>query len=57
MERTRQFEHRMIIMFQSVRMDSKSNVFTDHVAVIVLITICYRGMMQERSVKRLEQKS
>lgn len=44
-------------MFQSVRMDSKLNVFTDPVAVIVLITIHYRGMMQERSVKRLEQKS
>ena len=44
-------------MFQSVRMDSKLNVFMDPVAVIVLITIHYRGMMQERSVKRLEQKS
>ena len=44
-------------MFQSVRMDLKLNVLTDHVDVIVSITTRCRGMMQERSAKRLEQKS
>ena len=38
-------------------MDMRLNVFMGRVAVIALITIHYRGMMQERSVKRLEQKS